>query len=130
MKKINKRSVLLTIILYICASLFMNGFYKSLSGFVANKFNDPFVMLTMIISYILPVFCFLVFFYNYYIKRLPKVVTLVYSTLVVGVALFSLGAIGKNFTLFASNNKLGVYGSIPSIIVKFPYDDSLEWALL
>lgn len=122
MKKINKKSVVLTIILYICSALFMNGFYKCLSGFVANKFNDPFIMMTMIISYILPVFCFLVFFYNYYVKRIPRVVTLIYSTIVVGVALFSLGAISKNFALFASNNNLGVYGSIPSIIVKFPYD--------
>ena len=122
MKKINKRSVILTIILYICSSLFMNGFYKCVSGFVANKFNDPFIMMTMIISYILPVFCFLVFFYNYYVKRIPRVVTLIYSTIVICVALFSLGAISKNFALFASNNKLGVYGSIPSIIVRFPYD--------
>lgn len=116
------KNMILTIILYICCSLFMNGFYKSLSGFIANNFNDPLLMVTMLISYILPVLCFLVYFYNYYVKPLNKVTNAIYSSLVIILSITSLVLIANNIEIYANNNILGVYDSIPSIIVKFPYD--------
>ena len=120
--RINKHRIFLTILLFLCACLFMHNFYKCLSGFVANNFDDGIMMITMIVNYILPVFCFLFFFYNYYIKPINKVVTCIYSVVVICVASFALYGIFQNFDVYTSNNSLGVYGSLPSIIIKFPYD--------
>ena len=120
--KITKHRNLLTIFLFLCASLFMYNFYKCLSGFVANNFDDGIMMITMIVNYILPVFCFLFFFYNYYIKQINKVVTCIYSVVVICVASFALYGIFQNFDVYTSNNSLGVYGSLLGILIKFPYD--------
>ena len=120
--RINKHRTLLTIILFLCTCLFMHNFYKCLSGFVANNYDDGIMMITMIVNYILPVFCFLFFFYNYFIKPINKIAATIYSVVVIGVASFALFGIFKNFNVYASNNHLGVYGSLPSIIVRFPYD--------
>lgn len=116
-----RRNTLL-VVLFICSSLFMNAFYKSLSGFIANNFNDPIIMVTMLITYIVPVFCFLFYFYNYYVKKLNKIVNTIYSSVVIILSIISLILIFLNFNVYATNNALGVYGSIPSIIVCFPYD--------
>ena len=116
-----KRNIL-TIVLYICCSLFMNGFYKILVSFIANQFSDPIVMITMLINYIIPVFCFLFYFYNYYIKKINKVINIIYSAIVIFLSSVTLVLIITNFKVYASNNALGVYGAIPSIIVTFPYD--------
>lgn len=122
MNKVLVKKNLVTIVLFIISSLFMNGFYKSLSGFIANNFEYPLLMVTMLITYITPVFCFLFYFYNYYIKPLKKVVSLIYSVCVIILSIISLVLIFINFETYVNNNKLGVYGSIPSIIVQFPYD--------
>lgn len=120
--KITKHRNLLTIFLFLCASLFMYNFYKCLSGFVANKFEEPLKMFTMIINYIIPVFAFLFFFYEYYIKKINKTVSLIYSITLICGSLFSLYGIIKYFKVFASNNELGVYGSLLGILIKFPFD--------
>ena len=114
--------VLLTLFLLWTVCMFMYGFYKGLSGFVANKFEEPLTMLPMIISYLLPVFCFLFWFYDYNVKSVGRVGRWVYSGIVVTVALVCLVGIFCNLPLYASNNALGVYETIPSIIVAFPYD--------
>ena len=76
MKILNKEFVIIkkivTLLMFICTSLFMYGFYKSLSGFIANGFSDGIRMVAMILSYILPVICFLFFFYNYYVKKIKN----------------------------------------------------------
>ena len=65
MKVLNKDFVtikkVVSVLMFICTSLFMYGFYKSLSGFIANGFTDGIRMIAMILSYILPVICFLFF---------------------------------------------------------------------
>ena len=121
----NKKTVkknIISIALFICCSLFMNGFYKCLLGFVANKFSDPIIMITMLLAYLLPVFCFLVYFYNYYVKKISKIVNIIYSVIVIVISFIILVLIMINLRVYVSNNSLGVYDSIPSIIVAFPYD--------
>ena len=51
-----------TVILLLFSCFCMYDFYKCLSGFIANGFREPLVMLPMILAYFLPVFCFLFFF--------------------------------------------------------------------
>ena len=108
----------------------MNAFYKVLSGFIANNFNDPLIMITMLIAYIVPVTCFLFYFYNYYVRRLNKIVSIVYSIIVIILSTITLVLISINIDTYISNNSLGVYQSIPSIIVCFPYDGIIISCLL
>ena len=126
MKVLNKDFVtikkVVSVLMFICTSLFMYGFYKSLSGFIANGFTDGIRMIAMILSYILPVICFLFFFYNYYVKKINRIVSFVYSIVVILFSILNFYLISLNFDVYVSNNALGVYQAIPSIIVAFPYD--------
>ena len=72
---------ILTGVLFCLSCLFMYDFYKCLSGFIANQFREPLVMIPMFASYFLPVFCFLVYFYDFYVKKLPKGVKIGYSVI-------------------------------------------------
>ena len=112
----------ITVVLAVLSSLFMFDFYKSLSGFIANGFREPLTMIPLISSYILPVLCFLFFFYDFYIKKACKVANIIYSALAFIWANVNLVIIFINISLFASNNSLGVYDTLFSIFVKFPYD--------
>ena len=113
---------IITVVLAVLSSLFMFDFYKSLSGFIANGFREPLTMIPLISSYILPVLCFLFFFYDFYIKKACKVANIIYSALTFIWANVNLVIIFINITLFTSNNSLGVYDTLFSIFVKFPYD--------
>ena len=113
---------ILTAILFVCCCLFMYDFYKCLSGFIANKFREPLVMLPMVFSYLLPVICFLCYFYDTYIHKVGKVARWIYVGVVAVVCIVNLTGIFGSFSVYASNNRLGVYESIPSIILAFPYD--------
>ena len=129
----NKKNViknLVTLLLFFCNALFMNAFYKSLSGFIANNFNDSLMMITILISYIVPVVCFLFYFYNYYVRKINNKVNIVYSIIVILLAILTLVLISINFEVYAANNSLGVYQSIPSIIVMYPYDSIIVSILL
>ena len=57
---------LASILLFILSSYYMYDFYKSLSGFIANQFREPLVMIPIFLSYFLPVFCFLFYFYDFF----------------------------------------------------------------
>ena len=130
MNKNNVIKSIITIILFFITCLFMNGFYKSLSGFIANNFDDPLMMVAMLISYIIAVICFFTYFYNYYIKKIDKLSSIIYSSLVIAGSSVSLVLIFININIFAYNNSLGAYESIPSIIVMFPYDMILTHIVL
>ena len=112
----------LTAILLLFSCFYMYDFYKCLSGFIANGFREPLVMLPMILAFFLPVLCFLFFFYDFFIKAIHPIVKTAYSVLVAIYALSDLILIFNNIKLYASNNALGVYDSLPSIIIHFPYD--------
>lgn len=109
------------LLLFFCCFL-MYDFYKCLSGFIANGFRDTKVMLTMVISYFLPVLCFLVFFYDLYVKRIQKLAKIIYSSLVIVYSVVCLVLIFSNIELYVSNNSLGVYKTLPFILIGFPYD--------
>ena len=125
MKTINKKSVAvrgITGVLLLLSCFWMYDFYKCLSGFIANGFREPLVMLPMILAYFLPVFCFLFFFYDVYVKAIHPVVKTAYSVLVVVYAVADLVLILNQVGLYASNHALGVYDALPSILLHFPYD--------
>ena len=113
---------LVSILFLLFSCFYMYDFYKSLSGFIANGFREPLVMLPMIIAFFLPVFCFLFFVYDYFVRALSKKAKAAYSLFVIAYAIADLVLIFLNISVYASNNSLGVYDSLPSIIIHFPYD--------
>jgi hypothetical protein len=100
----------------------MYDFYKCLSGFIANGFREAGVMLPLVLSFLLPVICFLFYFYDFYVKSVHRVTKIVYSAIVLVWGAINLGFIFRGLSLYVSNNRFGVYDALPSIIVHFPYD--------
>ncbi len=133
MKTIDKKSLIVraaTCVLLLFSCFYMYDFYKCLSGFIANGFREPLVMLPMILAFFLPVVCFLTFFYDFYVRAMHPVVKAIYSVLVALYATSDLVLIFGNIGLYASNNALGVYDALPSIVLHFPYDMILVLAAL
>ncbi len=123
--KANRKSLLMRVIslvFLLFACFYMYDFYKSLSGFIANGFREPLNMLPMILAFFLPVFCFLFFVYDYFVRAIHPVIKAAYSVFVILYGIADLVLIFRNIGLYASNNALGVYDALPSIIVHFPYD--------
>lgn len=111
-----------TIVFTVLCCLFMFNFYKCLSGFVANQFREPLVMIALISTYLLPVICFLYYFYDFYVGNTNRVANIIFSSVALIWASFNLALIFNNISVFASNNKLGVYDTLFGIGIKFPYD--------
>lgn len=125
MKTINKKALPVRILsgaFLLFACFCMYDFYKCLSGFIANGFREPLVMLPMILAFFLPVLCFLVFFYDFFVNAIHPIVKTAYSVFVSLYAIADLVLIFNNFELYASNSALGVYDALPSILLRFPYD--------
>ncbi len=125
MKTTNKAALsvrIVTGVLLLFACFYMYDFYKCLSGFIANGFREPLVMLPMILAFFLPVFCFLFFFYEFYVRAIHPVVKTVYSVFVAVYAALDLVLIFSNIDLYASNHAFGVYDALPSFGLHFPYD--------
>lgn len=113
---------ILTIIMFVCVCLFTQGFYKATVTFVANKFLNGLFILTIVVSYLIPVICFYFYFCNYYVKKFHKVVTLVYSSVIIVLSVGALINIFQNIDVYVRNNLLGVYQTIPSPLFGFPFD--------
>ncbi len=124
MKNNVKKALIYTLgaVLLLFSCFYMYDFYKCLSGFIANGFREASVMLPMVLSFFLPVLCFLFFFYDFYVKSVHRVAKIVFSSVVILWASVNLGFVFSNISLYASNNRFGVYDALPSIIVHFPYD--------
>ena len=125
MKTADKKPVIVriaTVVLLLFSCFYMYDFYKCLSGFIANGFREPQVMLPMILAFLLPVLCFFVFVYDFYVRPIHPVIKTAYSVLVALYAIADLIMIFGQIDLYASNNSLGVYDALPSIILHFPYD--------
>ena len=124
MKNNVKKALIYTLgaVLLLFSCFYMYDFYKCLSGFIANGFREASVMLPMVLSFLLPVLSFLFFFYDFYVKSVHRVAKIVFSSVVILWASVNLGFIFSNISLYASNNRFGVYDALPSIIVHFPYD--------
>ncbi len=118
----NRLTNAFTCIALLFACFFMYDFYKCLSGFIANGFREPSVMLPMVLSYLLPVICFLYYFYDFYVKDTKKAAKIIYSVFVIIYAAVCLVFVFKNIELYISNNSFGVYDALPSIFMHFPYD--------
>ena len=119
-KPLTVRTAAIVLLLFAC--FYMYDFYKSLSGFIANGFREPQVMLPMILAFFLPVLCFLFFFYDFFVRAINPAVKTVYSLFIAAYGIVDLVLIFYNIELYVSNNSLGVYDALPSIIVHFPYD--------
>ena len=124
MKNNVKKALIYTLgaVLLLFSCFYMYDFYKCLSGFIANGFREASVMLPMVLSFFLPVLCFLFFFYDFYVKSVHRVAKIIFSSVVILWASVNLGFIFSNISLYASNNRFGVYDALPSIFVHFPYD--------
>lgn len=112
----------LSLVFLLFSCFYMYDFYKCLSGFIANGFREAGVMLPLVLSFLLPVICFLFYFYDFYVKSVHRVTKIVYSAIVLVWGAINLGFIFSNLSLYVSNNRFGVYDALPSIIVHFPYD--------
>ena len=111
-----------TPVLLLLACFYSYDFYKCLSGFIANGFREPLVMLPMILAYFLPVFCFWASFYDFYVRAVHPVAKTILSVLVALYAAAELVLIVQKLPLYQSNNALGVYDALPSFGLHFPYD--------
>ena len=122
-KLFNKKTayIITCLALFFCC-LFMYNAYKCFNGYIANGFRYGLMMPTMISSYLTPVICFLCYFYNYYVKEFTSKGKWIYSSIIISLCLFNLFGITLNFDIYYRNNLLGVYESIPSIILAFPFD--------
>lgn len=125
MKMTDRRSLVVrgvTGVLLLLSCFWMYDFYKCLSGFIANGFREPLVMLPMILGYFLPVLCFLFFFYDVFVRAIHPVVKTAYSVFVILYAAADLMLILNQMELYAGNHALGVYDALPGIILRFPFD--------
>lgn len=108
------------ILLFVC--FYTYDFYKCLSGFIANEFHEPLVMLPMMLAFLLPLIFFFVGFYDCFVRAIHPVVKAVCAVLAALAAIAELVLIFFNISLYASNHALGVYDSLPGIGLHFPYD--------
>ena len=118
----NNIKTIFTIICFIAVSLFTANFYKATVALIANKYQDAMTINTIVFAYLLPLIAFILYFANYYIKRFNKVVTLIISPILMIASIFALVNIFMHIDVYVSNNALGVYQALPSIIIVFPYD--------
>lgn len=120
--KIKSMIAIINILLVIVMSLFMYDGYKCLSGFIANNASDGLTVLVMVTSYFLLPICYLYYFYAFYVKQNNRKVSLISSIVISIITIFNLIFLFKNINLYVSNNKLGVYEGLPSLVLTFPYD--------
>ena len=120
-KKSNIAPYIALFVLLLLSSFFMFDFYMCLSGFVANKFAQPLVMLPIILSFLAPVLSSLVAIYHLFVRELGRVGRIVLSS-VTALASFAVSVLTLvNIPLYVRNNFLGAYSSTLGIFL-FPYD--------
>ena len=112
----------LTALLFYCACMCMYNFYKSLSGFIANGFREPLVMVPIISTFALPALCFCVFFYAVFVRKMNKIATIIYAAIVVAAGVWNCVGLSMNAYLYASNHRLGGYDTLLNLAFGFPYD--------
>lgn len=124
--KMSNRTVLIArttpFVALLLSCFYTYDFYKCLSGAIANGFRNASFILPMTFSFLLPVFCFLFYFYDFYVRPASPVARVAFSSFAVAYALVDLVLIFMNIKAYASNHALGVYDSLPSIGLHFPYD--------
>ena len=128
--KIKSMLVVLNILLVIIMAMFMYDGYKCLSGFIANNADDGLKVLVMVTSYFLIPLSYMYYFYAFYVKKSTRISSLISSIIIFSCCVFNLVFIFMNINLYVSNNTLGVYKSIPSLVFLFPYDMIIANGLL
>lgn len=111
-----------TILLFYVACVGMYNFYKSLSGFIANGFREPLVMVPIITTCALPALCYCVFFYHTYVKKMGRNGVAIYAVLTAAVAIWNCVGLAMNAELYASNRALGGYDTMLKLVLGFPVD--------
>lgn len=126
----NKVKTIITIILLVFACFSMNGFYKITLASVANAFDTHLFLINMMVSYILPFICFVIYFYNYYVKKISKKANIIYSSITIALSIFVLINTFRYLDVYMNNNALGVYESMPSLLGDYPNDGLLSMILI
>ena len=119
--KINAAPCITLGALVFMSSFFMFDFYMCLSGFVANKFAEPLVMLPIVISFFIPVLAALLAVYHLFVGRLCKIGKIIASSVMAVLSLAAISLVMINIPLYVRNHALGAYSSTLGIFL-FPYD--------
>ena len=113
---------ILTGLFLLLSCFFMYDGYKCLAAGIVTSFHELLVVLPMVLSYLLPVVCFCFFFYDAFVKELPKMVKTVYSATVACLSAGLLVLVSLEMERHVSNHALGAYDSLPGLGFGFPYD--------
>ena len=108
-------------VLLLASSFFMFDFYMCLSGFIANKFSEPLVMIPIVASFLVPVIAALVAIYHLFVRELGRVAKIIASSLMAVLSLAAIALVLVNIPLYIRNHALGAYSSTLGIFL-FPYD--------
>lgn len=119
--KINAAPYIILGALVLISSFFMFDFYMCLSGFIANGFAEPLVMLPIVISYFIPVLASLIAVYHLFVGRLCRVGKIVASSVMAFLSIAAIALVMINIPLYIKNNAMGAYSSTLGIFL-FPYD--------
>lgn len=103
------------------SSFFMFDFYMCLSGFIANKFAEPLVMLPIVVSFFVPVLASLIAIYHLFVGKLCRGGKIIFSSVMALISLLAIVLVMVNIPLYARNHVLGAYSSTLGIFL-FPYD--------
>ena len=120
---IKKHNIFILVMLFLITSILMYNSYKSLAGYIANGFKDGIKMLTMVLVYFVPVICFYFYFYDRYIKRMSKLTSLIYSSLIVLITIFNIVMLSIFMDVYIANAiDWNAYQAMIPIPFSFPTD--------
>ena len=117
-----KYLTLITLALFALGCLFTFNAFRSIVGFLTNKFDYPLQSIAMITPYILPIFCFIFFFFNSFIKPNKKITRYIYTIFVIIMAIFNIIIVSIFFKDFYKNSEAGHYVNFTTIGLTFPVD--------
>lgn len=128
-KKINAAPYIALGVMLLVSSFFMFNFYMCLSGFIANKFAEPLVMIPIVTSFLVPVISMLIAIYHLFVKEIGRTARIVISSLTAVLSVAAIALVLVNIPLYVRNHALGAYSSTLGIFL-FPYDTLIANAVV
>ena len=117
-----KYLTLLTLFLFALCCLFAWNFFRAFVAGLTDAFANAMTSIAMIGSYGLPVICFIVFFFDSFIKPNKKVSRYIYSILVILFGLANIVLLGLNFQTLYENSQAGNFSNFTTIGLTYPLD--------
>lgn len=117
-----KYLTLLTLFFFAICCLFAWNAYRSIIGLLTNMTENIVNVVTMITSYTLPVFCFIFFFFNSFIKPNKTITRWIYSCLVIAISLINVILIAVNYNVLNANAAEGHFVNFTTIGLSYPVD--------